>query len=536
MTIPATDAPAEGAPLEPAPLTSANVGKGIAIAALLIMVGNLASRIFGLVRESAITARFGTSFQTDLYSILSAVPNQLYDFLVGGLVSAALVPVLSDYVDQHDRANFHRLLSTIFTILFSVLAVFGSLIWVFAGAISRFLAPKLVSDPVNAALAISMLRYMMVAVLFMAVSGLLTGLLQAQRRFLLPAFTTSVFNIGIIVTVWFVGGDARVLAVGMLVGAIAQVILQSPGLRGVRLRPTLDLQHPGVRRIGRLYAPVALGISFSLIGTTIDRQLADSVGSNAASYMRNATTLVQFALGLVAAAISIAILPTLSRLNTEGDEDGFRRILGLGLKTVVLLIVPIMVILGVLGRPVIRIMFERGAFTPENTRITALALLAYLPSILAAAIDQPLIFAFYARKRTLLPNIVQGIAIVAYFAVALSTYKQWGMYGLIAGNVVQLSVHALVMAILAHRQLNIFAGQAMLSAFAKVTLAAGAMIGVCWGIMQIMPVVTSMSSALLTLIVAGGISGMVYLGLLWWLKLDALAYFTNSIMRRFKRT
>jgi len=180
-------------------------------------------------------------------------------------------------------------------------------------------------------------------------------------------------------------------------------------------------------------------------------------------------------------------------------------------------------------------MFERGEFTPENTRVTALLLLAYLPSLLAAAVDQPLIFAFYARKHTLLPNMVQGAAVAAYLAVAFASYRAWGMYGLVAGNVAQWIVHALIMIGLAHRQLNVFAEQRMGAALAKIGLAAGAMAGVCWGLARLVPAGPGKASALLSLVVAGGLSSLVYGGLLWWLKLDALRFFGAAVGKKFKK-
>lgn len=513
----------------------ATAGRSIALAALLLMVGNFASRILGLVRDKVINHNFGVGAETSLYSLLSAVPTQLYDFLVGGLVSAALVPVLTDYIDQHDDGDLWQIINTILTMLGLVLGLLGGLVWIFAEPINQVLAAKIVASPTMLSLGVSMLHSMVIAVVFMCLSGVLTGLLQAQRRFSLPAFTSTVFNLALIVLIWFWPQDARVLGWAMVAGALAQVSLQLPALRGARLRPMLRWQHPGVRRIGLLYAPVALGISFSFVGTLIDRQLAGSIDQQSAAYMRSATTFIQFALGLVAAAISIAILPTLSRLNSDGDEAGFRRILGIGLKVVLLLIVPMLVIFGLLGEAVVRILFEGGKFSAENTRITALVLLAYLPSMLAAAIDQPLIFAFYARKHTLLPNLVQAPAIASYFLVAGLSYRHWGMYGLIAGNVAQLSVHALVMAVVAHRRLRVFDGQAMLQASAKIASAALVMAASCWGILQLLPTTPSKFNALVVLLVAGGGSGLIYLGLLWWLKLDALQFFGAALQRKFKR-
>ncbi|HEY1012718.1 MAG TPA: murein biosynthesis integral membrane protein MurJ [Herpetosiphonaceae bacterium] len=524
--------PAETAP----PPAAASAGRAIALAAALIMIGNLSSRFLGFVRDSVIAGRFGVTVEMDLYRVLSAVPTQIYDFLVGGLVSAALIPVLSDYAEAEDWPNLWRLVSAMLTLLALALALIGGLVWLFAAPISRFMTADLVTTPALAATATTMLRVMIAAVVFMGLSGLLTGLLQSQRRFLLPAFTTSVFNLGIIAVVLLAGGSSiQTLAWGMLAGAVGQMVLQTPALRGARLRPSLDLSHPGLRRIGKLYAPVALGICFSVIGTTVDRRLAGFVGGGAATYMGYATTLIQLTLGLVSAAISLAILPTLSRMDSAGDQDGFRRVLGMGIKTVLLLITPAMVILAVLGEPVLRLILQHGVFTAENTRITALVLLIYVPSLVAAAVDQQLIFAFYARKHTLLPNLVQGLAVAGYLIVALASYRAWGVYGLVAANVVQWFVHVLAMIVLAHRRLDVFAGQGLGAALAKLLAAAGAMALVCWGLVRVLPAAPTRANALLALLAAGGLGSLAYGAVLWGLKFDALRFFTGAVGARLRR-
>ena len=516
--------------------TAAASGRGIAIAALLLMVGNLASRVFGLIRESVIGRNF-TEAQVSLFGALSTVPTQFYDLLVGGLVSAALVPVLSDYLEQGNRKDFWELLNTVLTLVLLALCSIGSLLALGAPLVTQFIATDLVT-PENMNTAVQMLYAMIGTVILMGISGLLTGLLQAQQRFLLPAFTTSIFNIGVIAVIFiYPQGSALILAIGMLVGAAGQVLLQLPGLRQGPIRPQLRLRHPGVRQIGWLYAPVALGMSFSFVGTIIDRRLASSdiVGEAAIAYMRWATNLIQFTLGMVAAAISLAILPTLARLNSANDQAGFRRVFAMGLKTVVLLVVPAMILLAVLGEPIIRLIFEGDQFSVENTRITASVLLTYLPSLLAAAVDQPLIFAFYARKQTLLPNLVQGVAIAAYCIVAFATYRVWGMYGLVAANVVQWIVHALMMIILGHRRLGIFSGQQFGRAWAKIGVAACVMLAACWSLAQLIPDDLTKANALLHLLVAGGGAGIIYLAVLWWLRLEALVYLGTAFRTRFNR-
>jgi putative peptidoglycan lipid II flippase len=175
--------------------------------------------------------------------------------------------------------------------------------------------------------------------------------------------------------------------------------------------------------------------------------------------MEYATRIIQFPMGLVSVAISMAILPTLSRLATAATEadpdlDEFMNTLAAGLRLVLILIIPATVALFVLARPVIALLFEHGdLFTPFDTQQTVLALRLYLIGLTFAAIDQPLIFAFYARQNTLTPALVGLLGVGFYLVAALlpTLVRPMQMTDLVLANSVQLTGHALVMLWLTHR-------------------------------------------------------------------------------------
>ena len=304
--------------------TSQSSTRRIAIAAMLIALGNIASRIIGLIRESVIASTFGASTAVEAFTAASALPTILYDLLISGAISAALVPIFSEYAEGEPDILW-EIASTIITLALLVLTLLVVIMVWQAPALIALLAGGFPTD--IQLLATQMVRWMLPAVVLMGLAGLITAILQAHQRFLLPAFTTSIYNLGIILAVLFLTMRFGPLSmvVGVILGAILQVLLQLPGLRGLlRYRPSLNLRHPGVKHILKLYAPVALGISFSIVGIILDRNLASQVGKGALAYMRYATTLVQFPLGLVAAAVSFAILPSLSRMSSSGEDESFR--------------------------------------------------------------------------------------------------------------------------------------------------------------------------------------------------------------------
>ena len=508
-------------PISP-PAVGANVRR-IATAALLIAAGNIASRVLGLLRESVIAHNFGLG--VDTFTIASAIPNQLYDLLISGAISAALVPVFSEYAEG-DAQEFWHVASTVMNLALLVLAAVAAGIALFAGPVVSLIGPGF--SGADRAATITMVRLLMPAVALTGLSGLITALLYARQKFLLPAFTTSAYNLGIIAAAVLLTPLFGVysLVIGVLLGATLQVGLQLPGLRGAHYRPILDLQHPGVRRILKLYAPVALGVGFSTIGVFLDRNLASNF-SGAASAMRYATTLIQFPLGLVAAAVSFAVLPTLSRQASAGDETGFGATLGMGLKVVLLLVLPAALGLAALAQPAVRTILR---LAPAEAAITAQALLLYLPGLPAAAIDQVLLFAIYAHKRTLMPNLVQGVAVLIYAitAISLLNFTNLGFGALVLGNSAQWIGHLLILLLLS-RQLIRLRGLRLSEALWKCGLASVAMAAAAWGAARL-------ASAPFAQLALGGAAGtLVYFALCLVLRVEALDFFVATLRRRLGR-
>ncbi len=480
---------------------------GIAQAATVIALGNVSSRILGLIRETVISHLFGATGMVSAFRVASIVPTMIYDLLIGGMISAALVPVFSDYASPEKRQELWRLASALFTlvtIVFCLIVIALELVaplaaWILGGG---FDIPLLSQTT-------ALMRLIMPAVLFLGISGATTGFLYANKRFTYPALGASLFNAGIIIGAFLLADRIGIasLSLGVLLGSILQLTIQLPGLRDLQFSLSLDFSHPGLRRMAILYLPVALGLLISQVGIAIDRNLASRTGEQSIAWMQNATTLIQFPLGLVAVAISTAILPSLSRFATAANMARFRHTLGMGLRIVVLLIVPATVGLLVLATPIIALLFEHGAFQPYDTAHTAQALRVYLIGLPFAAIDQLLIFAFYARKDTKTPVLVGVLGVFIYLGAALTLIAPLGMIGLVLANSVQLSSHALVMLFLTHRHFDGLRGQGLAQTTLKVLVASGLTGFVVYLMRQLTGLVAS-TSLWGELLIVGGAAGL----------------------------
>jgi putative peptidoglycan lipid II flippase len=542
----------------------------IAGAALILMAGTILSRVLGVGRESAIAFLFGAGAEVDAFTVANHVATIVFDLLISGTVSAALVPVFSEYAGKEEkREEFGKIVGTVLTIstVFLILAV--AVLELFAVPLVGFMSQG--ADPRTQSLALNMTQVVLPGVIFMGLSGVVMAVHYSLNRFIWPAFTSALFNAAIIFCAFSLFNmGVSSLAIGLVVGSFAMLALQVPGLRDLPIRPSFDLSHPAVRKIFKLYAPVGLSMVVSATALVIDRNLASQVGEGAISAMRYATTLVQLALGIVAAGISLASLPSLSQHFSNGDSMAYRRTLAAGLRMVTLLVLPAAAGLLALSTPLVSLIFRHGRFTAEDQALVVLALLFYIPGLPFSAIDQVLIIAFYARKNTLTPVIIGIAAAGVYLAVALSTVETMGMTGLVLANSAQLTFHAIVTGLLLWRALRTeggLGGQGLIEVSIKALGASVLMGVVSWGtwwgvdrllhstgttsspiiaarpplqapppvVMPALPPGPSLVEEVIVLGVPAAVGGAVYIALIWLMRMPEARMIAIRIRSRLKR-
>lgn len=514
---------------EEAEFSQAETNAGVARATSVLALGNIASRVLGMAREVALTTLFGASRAVDAFYVATIIPKTIYDLLIAGHVNSAIIPVFSEIVAREGREALWRLVSVLISLVSALLALLVLGLTVFAPQIVALVGSGY--DAATLELASALLRITAPALLFLSLFSVLSGALFALRVFTWPAFAGAVFNACVVLITVLVTPPPQVMvtvsdgaavwsaarplwgiqsaALGWLTGSLVQFLLQLPGMRGARVQLTLNWRHPAIPRIARLYAPVMVSLILdTLVVRTFSYNLASQTIEGALGYMNWATTLIQFPQGLVATAISIAILPTLARhaalihpresgqLSTgtgraslgvhqssiSVNERAFRDTLGLGLRLTTTLILPAAVGLFVLATPIVVLLFERGAFTPADTVITVTALRLYLFGLPFAALDLLLVYAFYARQDTLTPALIGLFSLAIYMIVALALLPAYGLFSLMIADSVKHIVHAVISALLLNRRMNGFGHQRLLPTAGKTMIAAGLMGAVAFAI------------------------------------------------------
>ncbi len=538
------------------------VNARLAGASGILALGNICSRVLGLAREIVLTYLFGATGAVDALQVAIIVPKAIYDLLIGGHINGAIVPVLSDVITSRGKDELWRVVSTLVSFVAVLLAVLVLIIELFAPQIVPLVAPG--ASAGTRQLAVELLRLTAPALIFLSLFAVFSGTLFALRSFTLPAFAGVVFNACIVLVTLALapslallpnlsghaalfpfllsrpGDGIIVVAVGWLIGAVAQMLLQAPGLRLRRLRFSLQWRHPALKSIGLLYLPVMLSLIMdTLIIRPFSYNLASQTIEGGIAIMNWATTLIQFPQGLVATAISVAILPTLARQSAEMTaraQRAFKDTLGLGLRLTIALILPAASGLFILAVPIVALLFENGAFLAADTEVTAQALRLYLIGLPFAALDLLLVYAFYARKDTLTPALVGIVSLVLYMGVALLLFESYGLFSLMIADSVKHFAHASISAVLLWRRMDGFGRQRLAltgikSALASLIMAAVALLTLP-ALAEWIGDGTVLQEALLVLLCAL-IYGGVFLTAARLLKLQELSWLAKLLQERF---
>jgi putative peptidoglycan lipid II flippase len=507
-------------------------------------IGNLSSRIVGLFREIAKSYFFGNGRMASAFQLASSPPSQFYDLLIGGMLSSALVPTFSNLVGNKEEearlTEFGKLLGALIGLASVVLIALVGVLWVFADGLAAILAGGPNQD---LALVASLLRITIPAIIFMNMSGILTAALYARRKFAFTAFTATVFNLTMIACVALFERQLSIssLAVGMLLGSILQVVMQLPGLRGIPIHISLNWHHPGIGQILRLFLPVAGGLALAQLAALVSYVLAGHIGAEGPATMSYAAQVIQFPLGMIVVAVSSAILPSLSTHGHDESMDTFKTTLSQGMRLVWVLIMPASVGIFVLAQPVVALLFQRGAFTVESTTYTAMALRSAVPGLIFAAIDQPLIYAFYAQHDTRTPTLV-GVASTASYLVLLGVLytlsanhlRVFTLTDLILANSLKTGLDASLMAIFLSRKISGLRGYGMATLAIKVCLASALMGLVVWVMCNLIQSRLGNTQFIANAIAAIGaalVGVLIYLGCMVLLRVQELTAIRGMLKR-----
>ncbi|MDQ3822611.1 MAG: murein biosynthesis integral membrane protein MurJ [Actinomycetota bacterium] len=393
------------------------------------------SRVLGLVREIVARRYFGVDGPgINAFTVAFQIPNLVRALVADAALSSAFVPVFSELLDKGDRKRAWRVASSLFWLL---LLGLGALTALFVLVAPLLIRPFDVQDE---ALAVTLSRILFPIVALLGVSGIVVGILNSYDHFSVPALTPVFWNIAIIVGL-VIGvpradgevAELYVYAGSILVGTVIQVLLPVPWLRGRddRLRVAIDWRDPAVRRVFVLMGPVTLGLGLinfnQVIGTLFAARLIDRNLAPAA--IDAAFRIYMLPQGMFSVAIATVLFPSLARFAARADLVEFRRTVATGIRQIAFLLVPASVAAAVLAEPIVRLLYQRGDFDPEETPVVAAALAAFSLGLTFNGMMLMLNRGFFSLQQPWTPTAV-ALGNLALNTVLYAAFYRLGIWGI----------------------------------------------------------------------------------------------------------
>lgn len=519
----------------------------ITIAALLVALSSLASRLLGVLRDRILAGQFGAGSTLDVYYAAFRVPDLVFNIIVLGALSAGFIPIFTAAIkDFKCEANENcdpvkinsaawQLASNVLSFLLLGVGALSVLGFIFAGPLMRLIAPGF--NPAEQSATAELTRIMFLSPIFLGLSGIVGGVLQSFKRFLVYSLAPIFYNLGIIIGVlyfaplWGVTG----LAWGVVLGAFMHLVIQLPTVfhLGFRYHFHLDWHDRYTRIIGKMMVPQTLGLAITQINLVVVTILASNLASGSLAVFNFANNLQSFPVGLFGISFAIAAFPVLAehadnreRLTADFAQT-FRKIL--------FFVIPATVLIIALRAQIIRVILGTGKFNWEDTILTMNTLGFFALSLFAQATQPLLIRTFYVKKDSATPFYIGMVTVLINTALAWYLAPRLGVTGL----ALAFSVDSILEFILLWIWLSFKIGHLdianILKSVFKLTIsaiAAGGAAQITKALIWPYINMTKFTGVATQLVAAALVGGLVYLGFCYLLGSEELADFLSSLTRR----
>jgi len=382
------------------------------------------SRVLGLVRETLIARAFGASEMTDAFNVAFRLPNLLRRLFAEGAFSQAFVPILGEVSAKNGEKATKELIDVVATLLFWSLLIAVIIGVVFAPYLVFMIASGFKSSDTYS-MSVVLTRMMFPYIGFISMVSLAAGILNTHKKFLIPAFTPVLLNLGMItgslVIAPYFSTPIYGLGVGVMLGGILQLAIQIPALLRLGLMPKIGLgiqairaalKNPEAIRILKLMGPAIFAVSVSQLSLIINTNIASHLQAGSVSWLSYADRLMEFPTALLGVAVGTVLLPSLSRANANGDIEQSKNLMSWGIRLTFVMATPAAIALFIFGTPMAASLYHYGKFTAHDVDMTRMALQAYGVGLIGLILIKILAPGFYAKQDIRTPVKIGLIVLV----------------------------------------------------------------------------------------------------------------------------
>jgi len=484
------------------PAENSQVGRRIFRATSALMLIQVVIKGFGIIEKSILGHLFGATYLTDAYMAARDIASYLLQF-VDQVIMHSFIPVFIQRLREHGESDAWRLASTIMNLLVFIVTGLAVISVIYAPAMLPFFEPNWFAHPEAypaelMPLTIKLTRAMLIAMVFLSTTSLTYSLLNAYKRFALPAAAEFAFKgtILIFAILFAKTGGPYAFALGFVCGAIAKLIVHGIGLgsRAKNYRPTIELRHPGLKRFAILIWPLLIGVSISIFRQIMDQRFTSVLPEGSMSAIKFARQLTDTPVSFFSLAFGIALFPFLTDIALAGDRERLRSMLMTATRMMILIFVPLAVMIIMLRNPIVLAVFGPNAMqTAEPLQIFALGMLF-------GALETIVLQFFYAMSDTFWPMVIAAVLVPIHIGTAYFGIFHWklGVIAIALAPLLYKGTKVIVLYVFIRKKFTFLEGRKTLVFLGNIFLGLIPLFALLWLANHYLPKPVMMHQALVT--------------------------------------
>jgi len=521
------------------PVPEARPGR-IARSTAFFSIATAASRIAGLVREIVAASYYGVYGPMSAFTIAFQVPNLVRALFADAALQPAFVPVFTEQLERKNYREAFRLASTLLLLVTLVLGAITAFFVLLAPLIMPLFAPGFEGALLD--LTVTLSQVLFPILILLGLSGVVVGILNSYDRFGAFAISPFFWNVTIILLVVVLApsfhGQDRIYAyaIGILAGTLVQLLIPTFDLRNTpfKFEWSFEWRNPDVRRVLLLMLPVTISLGLINFNMLINSLFGSLVSHESPAAIDKAFRVYQLPQGIFSVAIATVLFPTLARFAARGEMENLRATMANGMRQILFVLVPAAAAVLVLSVPMIRLIFQRGEFTPEQTTLVATALFWFAFSLPTNGLYLLQTRTFFSLQRPWMATGLAGFDLAVSVLGAAVLYKPFGTGGIVAGTGIGTTAAVVAQAVVLRREFDGLELRRLFATTAKITLAAAALAAVAFGVWDVLDgaLGRGLFGQVVSLGAGLGLGLLTYLGLARLLRIAELDQIMRLVRRR----
>ena len=508
----------------------------VAKTTVVIMGLTIFSKFLGLIREQVLASAYGTGMYAEAYITAMKIPTILFA-AIGGALATSLIPVYSKINENEGKEEAQKFISNLINIVSLVTLLIVILGLIFTEPLVKLFAIGFEGEKLS--ITINFVRIILWAIIFIGINNIITGYLQLNNKFTIPALIGIPYNFIVISSIFLsTNTSPYVLIIGSLLALISQVLFQLPSVKktGLKHKYRINLKDENVKNMIILVLPVLVGVGVEQINTLIDGTLATTFGEGVVAAFNYANRLYGFVSAIFVSSLLSVVYPIMAKSSASNDKVAFKDSIRKTMNIIIIFMVPICVGTMVLSKPIVKVLFQRGEFNATDTAITANILMVYIVSIIAFSLRNVMSRAFYSLHDTKTPMINGTISIIFNIVLNIILSKYMGYIGLSVATTIASFIGLVLFIISIQNKIGDFGINKTILTTIKSIIAASVMgitTSICFGKLSII-LGSGLVNEVITLGVSIFVGVCIYGVLIILLKIDETKIVINLLNNKLK--